>query len=57
MILPRKGEVAGACETEWEVKRHICSEFSPSVTFGATSPLRGRIVRVAAAHGNPNPMD
>jgi len=44
-ILPRKGEVAGSCQTEGAVSGNVGSVSSPSVTFGATSPWRGRIVK------------
>ncbi len=44
-ILPRQGEVAGPCQTEGEERDNPCSVSSPSVTFGATSPWRGRIDR------------
>jgi hypothetical protein len=46
LILPSKGEVAGTCQTEGEVRENLCPVSSPSVTFGATSPWRGRIVKV-----------
>ena len=38
MILPRKGEVAGTCQTEGAARANLCSVPSPSVTFGDTSP-------------------
>ncbi len=41
--LPRQGEVDGDCQTEGEVRDNLCCVSSPSVTFGATSPWRGRI--------------
>ena len=43
MILPRKGEVAGSCQTEREESDGWRSVSAPSVAFGATSPWRGRI--------------
>ena len=43
IILPRQGEVAGACQTEGEVSDNLSFVSSPSVTFGDTSPWRGRI--------------
>ncbi len=46
-ILPRKGEVAGACQSEGAERNPVCCASSPSVTFGDTSPWRGRIVGVA----------
>jgi hypothetical protein len=48
LILPRKGEVAGSCQTEGEVRDNRCSVSSPSVAFGATSPWRGRIQPASA---------
>ena len=44
-ILPRKGEVAGTCQTEGAVRKTLVPHPPPSVTFGDTSPLRGRIVK------------
>ena len=48
LILPRKGEVAGSCQTEGEVRDDRCSVSSPSVAYGATSPWRGRIEPASA---------
>ena len=45
-ILPRKGEVAGACQTEGEENDGWRSVSAPSVAFGATFPWRGRIVPI-----------
>ena len=45
-ILPRQGEVAGACQTEGEEGDTLGSVSAPSVACGATSPWRGRIVKV-----------
>ncbi len=41
-ILPRKGEVAGACQTEGGGQATPVIAASPSDAFGATSPWRGR---------------
>lgn len=43
LILPRSGEVAGVSLTEGAVGTNLCSVSSPSVAYGATSPLRGSI--------------
>jgi hypothetical protein len=56
MILPCKGEVAGTCQTEGEVRENLCSVSSPSVTFGATSPWRGRIVSYQSATNDSSPQ-
>jgi len=52
-ILPRKGEVAGSCQMEGEARAELCSVSAPSVTFGATSPWRGRIVCAVPQNLNP----
>jgi hypothetical protein len=42
--------VAGACQTEGEERDDHRSVSSPSVTFGATSPWRGRIAASRRHH-------
>ena len=48
-ILPRKGEVAGVSLTEGAESDYAGFVSSPSVTFGDTSPWRGRITISALA--------
>ncbi len=52
-ILPRQGEVAGPRQTEGEVRENLRSVSSPSVTFGDTSPWRGRIEGLSIVKGKP----
>ena len=35
--------------------RNVCSVSAPSVAFGATSPLRGRIAKYANENGGASP--